>query len=264
MKTIILKHPISTKIKKIILFVFFGSLSLSIFAQTPANIFKTANDFYQKGEYENALKNYQLIESKHLESTDLYFNLGNTYYKLNQVAPAIYYFEKALQLDPTNDDFKNNLSIAQRMTIDKIDIIPKTFLQKLDENYIRKFDFKTWALIAIISSILFVLLFLSYYFAYHSGLKRLYFILSIASIISIILSYTFAYTGYNFEKSHQPAIIFSQTVSVKNAPTLNSTNVFELHEGTKVIILEQVDDWLKIKLADGKIGWIAKTDLKAL
>ncbi len=264
MKTIILNNPISSKIKRIILFVFFGGLSLSIFAQTPANLFKTANEFYQKGDYENALKNYQLIESKHLESADLYFNLGNTYYKLNQVAPAIFYFEKALKLDPTNQDIINNLSFAQRMTIDKIESLPKTFLQKLGDNYIRKFSFETWALIAIISSFLFVLLFLIYYFSYHSGLKRLYFILSIASIISIILSFAFAYTGFNFEKSHQPAIIFSQSVNVKNAPTTNSTDVFELHEGTKVIILEQVDDWLKIKLADGKIGWIAKTDLKAL
>lgn len=264
MKINILKYPINSKIKSILLFVFFCGLGLSEFAQTPANLFKTANEFYKKGDYENALKNYQLIENKHLESADLYFNLGNTYYKLNQVAPAIYYFEKALQLDPTNDDFKNNLSIAQRMTIDKIDMIPKTFLQKLDENYIRKFSFETWALVAIISSILFVLLFLSYYFAYHSGLKRLYFVLSIASIISIMLSFAFAYTGFDYEKNHQPAIIFSQTVSVKNAPTINSTDVFELHEGTKVIILEQVDDWLKIKLADGKIGWLPKTDLKVL
>lgn len=259
-----ISNQLNSNIKSFVFFTFLLGFSLFNFAQTPDDIFKLANEFYQKGAYENALNAYHQIENQQIESADLYYNLGNTYYKLNQVAPAIYYFEKALKLEPTNADFKNNLTIAKRMTIDKIDIIPKTFLQKLDENYIRKFSFETWALVAIMSSILFVLLFLSYYFAYHSGLKRLYFILSIFSVIAILLSYTFAYTGFDYEKNHQPAIIFSQTVSIKNAPTINSTDVFELHEGTKVVILEQVDNWLKIKLADGKIGWIAKTDLKAL
>jgi len=264
MKIIRLNLSMYTKIKRILFFVYFLVIGSSSFAQTTEVLFKAANDFYKKGAYENALKSYQQIEAKQLESADLYYNLGNTYYKLNQVAPAIYYFEKALKLDPTNKDFKNNLSIAQRTTIDKIDSIPKTFLQKIDESYIRKFSFETWAYVSIVASILFVLLFLSYYFAFHSTLKRLYFILSILSFLFIILSFTFAYTGADYEKNHQPAIIFSQLARVKNAPTLNSTDVFELHEGTKVIILEQVDDWLKIKLADGKIGWIAKTDLKAL
>ena len=234
------------------------------YAQKADSIFKVANSFYQKGAYKDALKNYKQIEKLQLESADLYYNLGNTYYKLNQVAPAIYNFVKALQLDPNNDDYKNNLTIAQRMTIDKIDILPKTFLQKLDSTYIKSLSFENWAFVSITSIILFVLFFLIYYFSVNPGKKRLFFIFAIISLIITLFSFSFAYSGYNYSKHNKPAIIFSAKASVKNAPTLNSTEAFELHEGTKVVILEKVDGWLKIKLSDGKIGWISKNDLKSL
>ncbi len=250
--------------KKLVVCLAFLFLGFVNFAQTPDSLFKAANAFYQKGDYKNALKNYEQIEKQQVESADLYYNLGNTYYKLNKVAPAIYYFEKALKLSPNNDDFKNNLTVAQRMTIDKIDVLPKTLLQKLDNTYIKSLSFETWAKIAIVAIILFVLLFLVYYFSAYSGRKRLYFILAFISLIVVLFSFSFAYSGYNYSKNHKPAIIFSAKASVKNAPTLNSNEAFELHEGTKVVILEQVDSWFKIKLADGKIGWISKTDLKAI
>jgi len=262
MKQCIYKYQLKFKgLVLLLLALSFGHFGL---AQNTDTLFKTANEFYQKGDYNAALKSYQQIEKQQLESADLYYNLGNTYYKLNQIAPTIYNYEKALLLDPNNDDIKNNLTIAQRMTIDKIDVLPKTFLQKLEATYIRSVKFETWAYIAICASILFVLLFLAYYFSYHTGKKRLYFILAMASFITVVLGFSFAYSGFQYTKNHQPAIVFSAKASVKNAPTLNSNEVFELHEGTKVIILEQVEDWLKIKLADGKIGWLSETDLKAL
>jgi len=250
--------------KKLVVSLVFLCLGFLNYAQTPDSIFKTANAFYQKGDYKNALKAYQQIEKQQFESADLYYNLGNTYYKLNMVAPAIYNFEKALKLNPNNPDFKNNLTVAQRMTIDKIDILPKTFLQKLDNTYIRSLSFENWALITIVAIILFVFFFLAYYFAAHPGKKRLFFILAITGLIVVLFSFSFAYSGYNYSKNHKPAIIFSAKVSVKDAPTLNSNEAFELHEGTKVTILEQVANWFKIKLADGKIGWILKSDLKVI
>jgi len=263
MNTSKIKYPVLPA-KKLVASLVFLCLGFINFAQTSNNLFKTANAFYQKGDYDNALKNYNQIEKQNVESADLYYNLGNTYYKLNKVAPAIYYFEKALKLDPNNEDFKNNLTVAQRMTIDKINILPKTFLQKLDQTYIKNISFETWAKVAIVSIILFVLFFLAYYFSVYSNRKRLYFVLATISIITVLFSFSFAYSGNNYNKTHRPAIIFLAKANVKNAPTLNSTEAFELHEGTKVIILEQVDGWFKIKLADGKLGWISKTDLKVI
>ncbi len=259
-----IKHPPILPANKLVVCLIFLCLGFINFAQTPDSLFKTANAFYQKGNYKDALKNYEQIEKQQVESADLYYNLGNTYYKLNKVAPAIYYFEKALKLNPNNSDFKNNLTVAQRMTIDKINILPKTLLQKLGNIYIKNLSFETWSKIAIVAMILFVLMFLVYYFSAYSGRKRLYFILAFISLIIVLFSFSFAYSNYNYSKNNKPAIIFSAKASVKNAPTLNSNEAFELHEGTKVIILEQVDSWFKIKLADGKIGWISKSDLKAI
>lgn len=264
METIFIKFSEILKSKTSLLVVFFGLMSSLIEAQTPDSLFVKANNFYQKEAYQEAVDTYKKIAEHNVVSTDLYFNLANTYYKLNEVAPAIYNYEKALQLDPNNQDARYNLAFANRMTIDKIDVLPKSFFQKIEDNYIRVFKYDTWALIAVVSSILFVLLFLSYYFSYTSTRKRLYFISAIISLFVLVMSFAFAYSGHTYAKNNNPAIIFSLRAAVKDAPTPNSNTVFELHEGTKVLILEKVDTWQKIKLADGKIGWIDQNDLKAL
>jgi len=264
METIFIKFSEILKSKTTVLIVFFSLIGNLIAAQTSDSLFVKANNFYQKEAYKKAVDTYKKIESQSAVSTDLYYNIANAYYKRNEVAPAIYYYEKALQLDPNNQDARYNLAFANRMTIDKIDILPKSFLQKMEDNYIRIFKYDTWALIAVVSSILFVLLFLSYYFSYISTRKRLYFISAIISLFILVMSFTFAFSGYNYAKNNNPAIIFALRSAVKDAPTPNSNTVFELHEGTKVLILEKVDTWQKIKLADGKIGWIDQNDLKAL
>jgi tetratricopeptide (TPR) repeat protein len=262
MKTIFYKYFKNIKTTVLVVFIcMVGNLSS---AQTPDSLFVAANNFYKTGAYKEAIDTYKKIESKKVVSADLFYNMANTYYKRNEVAPAIYYYEKALKLDPGNEDAKYNLAFANRMTIDKIDVLPMSFFQKLDKQYIRALKYDTWAVIAVCSSILFVLLFLSYYFSFSSSRKRLYFISAVMSLIILILSFTFAYSGYTYAKNNKPAIIFALRAPIKDAPTPNSNNVFELHEGTKVMILEQVDTWKKIKLPDGKIGWIDQNNLKAL
>jgi tetratricopeptide (TPR) repeat protein len=264
MKRIIVYIKTLLKSRSFALGIFILMLSSVASAQTPDSLFVKANNFYQKGNYKDAIETYKKIASQKVASADLYYNMANAYYKLNQVAPTIYYYEKTLQLAPNNEDALYNLAFANRMTIDKIDVLPQSFFQKLNDSYIKVFKYDTWAIIAIVASILFVLLFLSYYFAFVSSRKRLYFIGAITSLFILVLSFTFAYSGYTEAQNNKPAIIFALRAAVKDAPTPNSNNVFELHEGTKVLILEQVDNWFKIKLADGKIGWIDQNDLKAI
>ncbi|MGB0892327.1 MAG: SH3 domain-containing protein, partial [Flavobacteriaceae bacterium] len=180
------------------------------------------------------------------------------------VAPTIYNYEKALQLDPLNQDAANNLVFAKRLTLDAIEELPKTFLQRFNENYLQKFSFNQWAIIVVILSSLASLLFLLFYFSVTSSRKRMYFVTSILSFLLLIISLVITYNQYNFSKNNINAIIFSEKAEVKNAPTLNSEDVFTLHEGTKVKVLDAVDNWKKIKLADGKIGWIIASELKVL
>ena len=243
----------------ILLFVSFVSNS-----QSADELFKEGNTFYKVEDYNRAMGVYLAIEEKGLESSDLYYNLGNCYYKLNKVAPAIYYYEKALKLDPANEDALHNLTFAKRMTLDVIEDLPKTFFQRFSENVIQKYAFDTWALIAVIASFLASLLFLLYHFSGSSKMKLLYFNTTIFSVFIMLVSVFFAYDNYDTVQKNRTAIIFATKTEVKNAPTTSSEEVFELHEGTKVIILDELDNWKKIKIADGKVGWIYQDDLKEI
>lgn len=245
----------------IIVLLFVSTISL---AQSSNDIFNNANSLYKEGKYEEAIKLYEQIESENLVSSELYYNLGNSYYKLNKVAPTIYNLEKALKIDPLNEDAQNNLIIAKRLTLDRIEALPKTVLQKFNENYLQKFTYNTWAVITVVLSFIASILFLLFYFAYTPTKKRIYFTTSIVSFLLLIVSITITYTQYSQSKSKVEAIIFAEETSVNNEPTSGSDEVFTLHEGTKVNILDTVDNWKKIKLIDGKIGWIESENLKEL
>lgn len=248
------------------LFFFLCILSSTIFvAQTSAkNLFDNANLLYKEGKFEEAIKIYKQIEAKDLVSSTLYYNLGNSYYKLNNVANTIYNYEKSLLLNPLNKDALNNLAFAKRMTIDVIEELPKTFLQRLEVNYLQKFSYNQWALLAIVFSFLAAVLFLLFYFSTISNKKRIYFLTSITSFLLLIISVFITYHQYQKAMNTKYAIVFSPKTSVNNAPTLNSDEIFELHEGTKVSVLDAVDNWKKIKLSDGQIGWISTDNIKML
>lgn len=249
---------------KNIVFSWFLLFTTIMLAQTPKKLFTKGNEFYKNGNYLKAIDSYKSIKEQGLQSDGLFLNLGNCYYKLNKVAPAIYYYEKALKLNPENEKAKTNLTFANRMTIDAIDELPKTFLQKLSENIIQKFSFDTWAIIAVVASFLVAILFLLYYFSFSSTKKLMYFNTSIISLVVLIITLFFAIENYNYEQKNRTAIIFATKVEAKEAPSINSDDVFELHEGTKVIVLDELDNWKKIKIADGKTGWIFADYLKEI
>jgi len=239
-------------------------LSFVAHSQAPEKLFSEANTFYKESNFERSLDVYLAIEEQGLESTELYYNLGNCYYKLNKVAPAIYYYEKAIKLDPLNEDAQFNLAFANRMTIDVIEELPKTFLQKFSSSVIQKFSFDIWGLIAVIASFLVSLLFLLYHFSYTSRKKLFYFNTTIFAGFVVLISVFFAFDNYDTVQKNRIAIIFSTKVEIKNAPTTSGDEVFELHEGTKVVILDELDNWKKIKIADGKVGWIKDNELKEI
>lgn len=233
-------------------------------AQSVDSLFVQANKLYQTEKYQEALKLYKEIEEQGIVSEALYFNLGNSYYKTNQVAPSVYYYEKALQISPNDSDVLFNLDFANKMTIDNIEPLPKTLGDHYRENIVLGYSYNTWALVAVVFAVLFAVLFLLYHFSNFTSRKRFFFISSLVCAFLVFLAVVFAYQNKNLVDKTQYGIIFSNQVKVKNAPTVNSDINFELHEGTKVQILETLDNWRKIKIADGKIGWLDESDLKAL
>lgn len=238
-------------------------LSLTAFSQNQP-LFEKANTLYNEGKYAEAIDNYNVILGTDNHSADLYFNMANAHYKLNNIAPSIYFYEKALQLAPNDDDIKNNLSFAQNMTIDAIDVIPEAGLSKLLKSMTNTMSFDNWAKTAIGLVFCLVVLFLIYYFAYSTWNKRLTFMGSLASLVLLCISLAFAFHKYNLDRKDNPAIVFAQESKVKSDPNPRSEESFRLHEGTKIQVLESYNDWKKIKLSDGKMGWVNSEDIKLL
>lgn len=232
--------------------------------QTKMDLFDKANSLYNKGEYQAAIENYLKISEGGMHSAELYYNLGNAYYKLNQIAPSIYYYEKALLLNPQDEDILNNLQYAENMTIDAIDVMPRTGIDRLVANVVGVFSHTTWAVLSIASVVLFVLIFLRYYFSSYHRQKRLYFVLSFFFLFLGILAVLGAYKQYTLQNSKTLAIIFAKETSVTSEPNMGSEEIFQLHEGTKVNVLDSMGAWKKIRLADGKIGWLPEGELKVI
>lgn len=246
------------------IFLFLIVVSSIVSAQNADALFADANNLYRDGKYEDAIAMYQKIEDTKQVSSELYYNLGNCYYKLNQVAPSIYHYEKALLLNPLNDDAKNNLIIAKRLTLDRIEALPKTLFQKINQNYLEALHYNTWAYITILFSILGGILFILFYWSSTPNKKRIFFTTSIISFVLLIATLLISFQQYNAVQHKLEAIIFDTEVQIKNAPTNNADAVFVLHEGTKVLVLDTVDTWKKIKLEDGKIGWIQSESMRLL
>lgn len=227
-------------------------------------LFEKGNSFYNQEKYQEAIDAYSAILESGQESASLYYNLANANYKLSNIGQSIYYYEKALELKPNDEDIKNNLAFANNATIDAIDVIPEGVISRTINSFTNMFSFDSWAWIAVLCVIIFVVLFLLYYTARISSKKRLFFLGSWVSLLIAVFAVVFAFKQYGYITNNQYAIIFAQESTVKSEPNLRSEEVFELHEGTKVKVTETVNDWKKIKLADGKIGWIPATDLKEL
>jgi len=248
--------------KKILFLLFM--IANTINAQNVDTLFVSANELYRNGAFKEAIKKYKKIESQEMVSSELYLNLGNAYYRLNEVGPTIFYYEKALKLNPLNVDVKNNLVFAKRLALDNIEEVPKTVFQKFNTNYLQKLSYNEWAIVAVVFSFSTSIFFLFFYFGYSSRKKRIYFTTSGISLILLIFSVFITYSQYSLTKKNKEAIVFVQKTEVRNAPTLNSEEIFTLHEGTKVIVLDAIDNWKKIKLVDGKQGWIIADEIKLL
>jgi tetratricopeptide (TPR) repeat protein len=227
--------------------------------------FNKGNTLYNEGKFQEAITMYESILTNNVHSAELYFNLANSYYKLNRVAPSIYYYEKALQLSPNDTDIKNNLAFAQNMTIDAIEKVPEVGFSKFIKGITNTFGFDVWAMLAIVCVVLFVILFLVYYFTFSTLKKRMLFVSSFVLLFFAFITLFFAFQKNAIDKKNNPAIVFSQESDVRTEPNLRSESAFQLHEGTKVQVLENYNNtWTKIQIANGKTGWIATDDIKLL
>ena len=236
-------------------------LSILFCLQTFAEdlLFIQGNKEYTNGNYADAISLYDSIISNSLESSELYYNLGNCYYKTQDWANAIWHYEKSLKLNSNNEGASHNLKLTKLRIIDQIEAIPQLFYKNWWKNLIRLFTTKTWQILAILCIwIVLIIQLINRFINY----KKKYFPAFFNTLALILLCTT--YSSYQENHSKTEAIIFSSSVVVNSAPTDNSTNLFSLHSGTKIELIDQIGNWIKIKLTNGSIGWIKESDCKNL
>ncbi|MEE3035520.1 MAG: tetratricopeptide repeat protein [Bacteroidota bacterium] len=244
------------------LLLFYSLFSFS--SQGLEEIFQKANDAYNEGLYEEAISLYDQIIEKGQHDSSIYFNLGNSYYKLNNVAQSIYYLEKAKSLSPKDDDILINLAFARNMTIDSIDPLPKSDLLKVRESLFDLFSLAQWSFIIILFSWITVIFFALYLFNSKPSNKKTYFSLSLLFMAFLIFSFSISFLKSSIEKDVINGIIFSKKIEIWAEPNFRSENLYSLHEGTKVQLLETLQDWKKIKIANGAEGWTKDAVIKNL
>ena len=228
------------------------------------NIFSQANELYNKGIYIEAINNYKEIIKNDFHSAELYYNLGNAYYRLDSIASSVYYYEKALQLNPNDREIIDNLELINKTLVDEIDPITIPLIESILNSISNIFYFETWGYISIFFSFLIVALFLSYYFANSSRVKRLTFVLLCISSIFMLVSLINGNKGYNNYINNEYAVIYSYETDLKTEPNYRSETLFMLHEGTKIQVLENYNNWIKIRLVNGQVGYIQLIDVKIL
>jgi len=235
-------------------------ISQVFFAQSS---FEKGNALYQKGEYKQAAQEYEnILKEEKQHSAELYFNLGNCYYKLNKVAPSIYNYEKALVLKPNDAETLNNLKFARKLTIDEIKDVPKVGFAKLIQNFTGIFNYNTWAWISIGIAFIFLLSFIGYYFSQLTLSKRIYFIGMFILLFALLLSVSAGITEKSHYDNDLPAIVFAEMTEVRSEPQKAGSSIFLLHEGAKVYVKETLENWKKIELTDGTEGWIDASAIK--
>ncbi|MDI1254848.1 MAG: tetratricopeptide repeat protein [Flavobacterium sp.] len=244
--------------KLLYIFLFFTQI---FWAQ---NSFEKGNDLYRKGNYSEAVSEYESVLKTKKHSAELYFNIGNCYYKLNKVAPAVYNYEKALLLNPKDIETQNNLKFAQKLAIDDFKEVPKVGFRKMLQDLTATFCYDTWGWIAVGLATVFLLLFIGYYFSRTTLSKRLFFIGMFVVLFVIIISVASAIFQKDAYKNDRPAVVFAEVTPMKNEPKSDAQDAVVLHEGTKVYVLEVLDDWKKIQLPDETEGWVEASAIKEL
>lgn len=232
-------------------------------AQNPEADFEKANTAYNSGEFQQAINLYEGILQQEVHSASLYFNLANAYYKQGAVAESIFYYEKAKQLAPKDPAIQTNSRFAQNMTLDAIEILPTTQLQTIQNNILGVFTLSQWSFLVLIFAWAIFLFFVLYLINRKALLKRIFFVSGMLSILFLILTFIFLQTkDGQMEKNN--AIVFNKEEQIWSEPNNRSELLFLLHEGTRVEILDELQGWLKIKLANGSEGWMAAEGVQPL
>jgi tetratricopeptide (TPR) repeat protein len=250
--------------RKIFMFFFLSFLHCVLASGQEDKTFENANSAYNAGQFEIAVMLYMEILESGQHSAELYFNLGNSYYRLNQVGESIFYFEKAKQLQSNDEDINVNSSFAQNMAIDAVEVLPKSQVTELKEDTIELLSQEGWAYFIVFLVWLLVLFWGLYLWNKIPFIKRTFFVSTLILGLLLICSLSIAMIKSANTADTNYGILFNEKMEVWAEPNSRVEVLFLLHEGTKVQMLDQLQEWQKIRIANGSEGWIKNAKVRSL
>lgn len=236
------------------------------FAQDP-NIEKyilDANELYQQEKYPEAVELYKKVLNEGYQSLSLYYNLGNAYYRDSKLGLAILYYEKALKINPSDEDVLHNLSIANAHTVDKFKEVPELFLATWWNSIVSVFTVQYWAVILTLFFLSFLAFVGIYLLTKSSTLQKSMFYISSINLIVVVIFAILMYAKYQADSSTNYGVLTDSIISAKLSPDIKSNDAFVIHEGAKFAVEDELKGWVKIKLSDGKVGWLPKTSYEEI
>ncbi len=238
--------------------------TLSVYSLGQQDYIIKANKAYSAGSYTTAAELYNKVVMAGYESPELFYNLGNSYFKMNDYGHAILWYERAKRLDPGNEDIDFNLNVANTKISDKIEPLPELFYKRWFNGLLQLFSADSWAAIGIILFIAGLLGGVLYLASQILFLRKIGFWAAFGFLFIAFFALIFAWSNYSFTKSTVEAIVFTPTITVKSSPDDKSTDLFVVHEGTKVRLLDNINGWYEIKIANGSVGWLPSASLEKI
>lgn len=252
--------------KKRILYLVFSLIGLCATAQ-PADwqkAFDKVNETFQKEHFKEAIEGYLALTQFYDNSPELYFNLANAYYKTGDYVDAVYYYEKALKLNPSMKEAKTNLHFTKEHLEDDITLIQEYDKADIAHQTLGKLSTDGWAILATIASVSLLFCFVVYYISHNSLIKRILFVGMLLSVVIGAGSIYAATFESKYTKDAAAGIIFQAKTDLKEEPKTTSITQKELHKGTKVFLLERKGLWVKIRLENREEGWINQEVIKEI
>ena len=231
-------------------------LPMSLWAITPEQQVSEANKAYYGGHYENAVSIYEKVSQAGFASPILYYNLGNAYFKLGNMPMSILYYEKAHKLSPADADIEHNIRLANTRIVDKIEPVPVLFYIRWWNNALNILSPDKFAKVSLALLSVFWILLAAYFLARRRSLRVTAFNFALLFLVASIFGMVLAYKSHQDALNPDEAIVMEPSSGVKSSPDEKSVDLFVIHEGTKVNVMDRIGDWKEIKIANGNSGWI--------
>ena len=239
-------------------------LLTSLSAHASTTHWEAGNKAYIDGDYAKAIEEYGAIIEEGSYSEKLYYNLANAHFKQGEMGKAILYYNKALRIAPNEEDIRHNLAIAEAQTKDRIVVIPEFFLNRWMRSVRHSMSCTAWSVMSLAAFALVLAFGLLFLLSSNIRWRKAGFYSAVCGALLFVATLSFAISSRNDMLTHDEAIVMSSAISVKSSPDRSATDLFVLHEGTKVRILSEIDEWCEVVIADGKKGWTEAKNIEEI